>query len=140
MREILFRGKCKSTGEWVYGQYVLVNPVDMPKKYRKPKAVIFPTNADCNWFNKYFYSSREVIPETVGQYTGVIDANGNQIFEGDVIDIPHWCVTYLTGREYGMNAGWYIQRDNFESWIELECSDRHKVIGNIYDNPELLEG
>lgn len=37
-----------------------------------------------------------------------------------------------------MNAGWYIQRDNFESWMELENCEVHNIIGNIHDNPELL--
>ena len=38
-----------------------------------------------------------------------------------------------------MQARWYIQRDNFESWEELLCIKDHEILGNIYDNPELLE-
>ena len=73
MREILFRGKQKYTGEWIEGYYVMTDPADAPARIRKPKAVIFSVNAKCNWFNKYFYNATEVVPETIGQFTGLFD-------------------------------------------------------------------
>lgn len=76
-------------------------------------------------------------------FTGLLDKNGREIFEGDIID--GWAVTYCGDQVsgLGMSAGWYLQRDDFESWIELqsrcnENGDNYEVIGNIYENPELL--
>ncbi len=141
MRDILFRGKRKSNGKWIEGYYAVFDPVDIPDKIRKPKAVIFPVNAKCNWWNKYFHNAIEVLPDTVGQFTGLIDCHGKRIFEGDIHGMPGWIVTYCAdvNEGEGMNAGWYVQRDDWESWMPLENHSEHVVIGNIHDNPELME-
>lgn len=122
MREILFRGKRTDDGEWVEGYY---------QEY--PEGYVHIQNTSNDWF--------PVIPETVGQFTGLLDKNGKKIFEGDILDTPRWIVSYCadTNAGLGMNAGWYIQRDNFTSWLELENSEWHVVLGNIHDNPELLK-
>ena len=124
MREILFRGKLKSAGEWAYGNLV-VN-----------KQGIYIITPDETVIGKY----GQVDPETVGQYTGINDRNGKKIFEGDVVNTPRWIVSYCadTNEGYGMNAGWYLQRDDFEGWMELENHCEHVVLGNIHDNPELV--
>ena len=79
------------------------------------------------------------------QYTGLKDKNGKEIYEGDNIDgegIDGMTVTYCGDQKagLGMDAGWYLQRDNFESWILLmsrcnENGDNYEVIGNIYEDP-----
>lgn len=143
MREILFRGKLKSTGEWVEGGIVH----DNDRTFIVIKIRYIPDTRDwdtAEYYENnphYTYSNIEVDPETVGQYTGLKDKNGKKMFEGDIVDTPRWIVSYCadTNEGLGMNAGWYLQRDNFESWMELENIRDHIVLGNIHDNPELLE-
>ena len=75
---------------------------------------------------------------SVMQYVGFCDKNGKQIFEGD-IDQSGYVITYLADLNagLGMNAGWYLQRDDFESWSELECDENIEIVGNVFENPEL---
>lgn len=129
-REIKFRGKRKTDGEWLYGYY-FVN--------RGLHFIVTDGLAPAgNTFHDY-----EVYPETVGQYTGLTDCNGKEVFEGDVLEIPY---TYVNGRIVGtvnyehdsfliksLNNG----RDWNLCWTLREYSAA--VIGEIYDNPELLE-
>lgn len=124
-KERLYRGKRLDNGEWFFGSDIWTP-----------------------WFDELMYVTlsdhKEVVnvdPKTVGEWTGAVDRNGVKIFEGDFIDNPRWYVAYSTGMKCfnGMQAGWYVQRDDFTSWMELEYPDEMTVIGNIYDNPELLE-
>lgn len=132
MREILFRGKRKDNGEWVYGNYAVTDNNEKQHFIFQNKAFEF-----------------EVDPETVGQYTGVIDDNEKKIFEGDILgvtnddpDYDYITKVYLDcdtlcvdvqGQDYDYTSiGFAI-----EIWDD-EC-DRVEIIGNIYDNSELLE-
>lgn len=81
---------------------------------------------------------------TIMQYTGIKDNNGKMIFEGD-IDIRGGVVTWCgnANEGLGMNVGFYIQWRDFESWEELESrdnrsNDNYEIIGNIFENPELV--
>jgi len=71
------------------------------------------------------------------QYVGFDDMNGAKIFEGD-IDQYGWVITYVADLHegLGMEAGWYSQRDDFESWANLECNHDTKIIGNVFENLE----
>ena len=133
MREILFRGKRVDNGEWVYGYYVRTSE----------------ENADYSLFLKDWIYDYEgwcrynVIPETVGQCTGLDDKNGVKIFEGDVLHWDShwgWYVGYENGafRRIPLDD---IQRINWEHYpLEREGLETWEIIGNIHDNPELMGG
>lgn len=142
MREILFRGKVITSGEWVVGNYNQ-NVLDRG----------FDTIEDLENFPYLHYG---VEYNTVGQYTGLTDKNGKRIFEGDIIK-THYAntpksdfieqVVFLNGRFCGM-----YESGNMKMWSRLPdkdfkplAQDRSvymewcEVIGNIHDNPELIK-
>lgn len=126
MREILFRGKCKTDNEWLYG---------FPYVTRKNAVKI-------NWYCSEFGSMRtdEVDPETVGQYTGLTDKNGKRIFEGDIVSlVKHdsliYKVVYVPCRYELVNSkgvNCFV--------LDIYKSENIEVIGNIHDNPDILKG
>ena len=124
MREILFRGKT-SDGEWVEGFYLYTNENTQP--------VII--DMEC--------CSNVIIPETIGQYTGLTDKNGVRIFEGDILcgfldeDYPeHKTIVTVEWYEYR----WVTRQGNYHpDSFEESDTDWFEVIGNIHDNPELLK-
>ena len=130
MREILFRGKWKNSGEWVYGN--LFNP----DKVDTPTQICIGT-----YIARTCY---EIDPETVCQFTGLYDKNGRKIFEGDIVEGNSEYFTYT--HPYGKvvyDGGQYLI--SFDDVLEdIEClgawANDVEIIGNIYDNPELLEG
>lgn len=124
MREILFRGKRTDNGKWVYGN--LVRGCDEKYAY----IVEFGNREMCRNYV-------DVHPETVGQYTGLKDRNGTNIFEGDIVllkgdEEPYQVVFDESCFQVYSDSVCYVM-DNFYDY-EIE------VIGNIYDNPELLGG
>lgn len=124
-KERLFRGKRLDNGEWFYGFDIWYPWLGNDN---------FATLSDHN-------EIVNVDPETIGEFTGALTGNGTRIFEDDIIDIPGWVVTYSTGMSccYGLQVGWYIQRDNWESYMELQNGDKFVVIGNIHDNPDMIK-
>ena len=117
-REILFRGKRQYNGEWIYGD-LQHNGKNIPK----------------------WVEGEEIIPETVGQFTGLTDKNGTMIFEGDIVKVKTEYVdetVYLVAYRdcgfkliYRPSNGVVNLTNNKSRYIE--------VIGNIHDNPELME-
>ena len=130
MREILFRGKRKDNGEWVVGTVAYINSEYLDRKV----TIIIPINATELLYEGIIYS--EVQPETVGQYTGLKDKNGNEIYEGDIVTGLFNYTDIIGHIVYCSNATFFIERkglygiglNNAEDWLE--------VIGNIHDKEE----
>ena len=126
MREILFRGKRKDNGEWVYGN--LVRGCDEKYAY----IVEFGNKELCrNYIN--------VKPDTIGQYTGLKDKNDTKIFEGDIVKrfwFSRMCI-YQIGYDNGIAS--FIGRAGRKFTTFDYDSEEFEVICNIYDNPELLK-
>ena len=157
MTEILFRGKT-SDGEWVEGDVLQTRYHSGHIEYQ-----IMPQTP--------VSSAYPVLPETVGQFTGLTDKNGVRIFEGDIVRYNTYddfdCQSVVKFGEYNQDGsageysaskciGFYVDVDNFTcpDWCEygsncfsnylkqqniLEVAQYCEIIGNIHDNPELLE-
>ena len=136
MREILFRGKRADSGEWVEGDLIQVGLHDKPKY-----ASIMPqTPVSCVY---------GVLADTVGQFTGLTDKNGvNLIFEGDICrfkylndvhvgEIVFYAATASFVMKYQSIVGVYGEKATHK--MLLSACDNIEVIGNIHDNPELME-
>lgn len=136
MREILFRGKRIDNGEWVCGYYVYDESGQLTEK---AAPFIYRLNVHPCGCSLIPY---EVIPETVGQYTGLTDKNGKRIFEGDIV------TAYNAVGECTHTATAVKWNDFFAEWSIGKCNSMYsdgricsyEVIGNIHDNPELLKG
>ena len=123
MREILFRGKRTINGDWVEGNLFIP---DLPNT---PTQILIGTNT--------YRIPYDVIPSTVGQYTGLTDKNGKKIFEGDVVKIKGK-TRYIF---YGISSFRHTNYGEFAAELAKVNTDRDcEVSGNIFDNPELLKG
>jgi uncharacterized phage protein (TIGR01671 family) len=144
MKEIKFRGKRIDNGEWAYGFYGngLVNVIDNKETYRHFIMV---------WDINGYFTDYEIDPKTVGQYTGMFDNKGDEVYEGDILgtsntnetydvwDIPDFGYTVVEwDQKYTCYQGskWMWDTDNSQSVYDMKFVE---VIGNIYENAELLE-
>lgn len=126
MREILFRGKNKLNGDWVYGDL---------RNYEKTGAKAI--------FSHELLFRVEIDPKTVGQDTGLKDKNGNSIFDGDICRNIK-TKEILSVAWHGTMAGFVWSKRKEESYLFdfgalFRAFDKCEIIGNIHDNPELLE-
>ena len=131
MREILFRGKRLDNGEWVNGAYLHVN---VGRDYICPGTVWIGTLQPCK---------HDVDSATIGQYTGLTDKNGKRIFEGDILD-HHVQGKILVNRGVvnwdERNGRWAHKLNTMNPCFYMHNPAAFEIIGNIHDNPELLEG
>lgn len=135
MREILFRGKDSITKSWVYG--ALVQQQDDPLKEKT--LIISYSNYQYGDFSEAVI--HEVDPETVGQYTGFVDKNSKKIFEGDIVSIYN-SKAFLFAVAWNDNH--YILKCTTNGVSDnilnvTESPEDVEVVGNIYDNPELIK-
>ena len=148
IREVIFRGKRTDNGEWVKG-YLYITHIGAHE--------IGSYDAEINIERLTF----DVIPETVGQYTGLTDKNGVRIFEGDILrgfEYP-FCSNINGEFNYFAEIVWFDDSSAFgiytfknpksnvrgisegnTDYLEYFNADKWEVIGNIHDNPELLGG
>lgn len=127
MREILFRGKRIDNGEWEYGFYA--EGTHFCGDAGKGKTYIL--DVDAPMFS-------EVIPSTVDQYTEIRDANNTKIFEGDIVRVLRNDDVLVVSYEYEEGAYMMNNDDYVASFLDNYWGRDVEVIGNIYDNPDLL--
>ena len=124
MREILFRGKAADNGEWVEGDLV-------------------QSQTDCHIWSMGGVFFTKVDPETVSEYTGLRDKNGKRIFEGDIVefDVSSGKTKDTVIWDYGeYNGVTGFRLKKYALFSITETNSRYfEVIGNKWDNPELLE-
>lgn len=118
MREIKFRGKRLDNGEWVYGGIIFIDGGE--------------PHIFCN------YGGVEVDPATVGEYAGLKDKNGKEIYEGDILTDEFESIGVVEWRD----GAFVVNFADFDIYQIADCfDDSYQMwsIGNIHDNPELLK-
>ena len=132
MRDIKFRGKSIDSNKWVYGS-LMIDKWD--NSY-----VIYPINDKVEDL-----VGEPVDCDSIGQYTGITNKNGKEIYEGDIVKyVDNMCkVEFVACVKYDAPSFEFWDTDDMYCGIELcesiKGEDEIEVIGNIYDNPELLE-
>ena len=135
MRELLFRGKRTDCDAWVEGDVIQAF-----RGNQLSSCSIMP-----NTPTAYCW---KVIPETIGQYTGLTDKNGKKIFEGDICRFKRFNDIHVGEIVFNVTTASFVMRyqsivgaygEKATQKMLLSVCDDIEVIGNIHDNPELLE-
>lgn len=121
--EVLFRGKAED-GEWHYGNLFKYNEKKMSIAYISENGVEYEAN---------------VIPETVGMFTGYRALNYERIFEGDILKTITGRILLVTDAGYGKWTFTDIQNDEVYKWGSPETLSCCRIIDNIHDNPDFME-
>lgn len=149
MRPIIFRGKKVDNGTWAYGYYVF-----QPQRRGICGQIIPERDRDRHYVISPLRGSIEINPATIGQFTGLFDKKGKNIYEGDIIRAVgnnSAALTYIGAVVYGEGA-FFIEEQNafgpklhsFKKTVmyndmqaSAEIEYTFEVIGNVHDNPEL---
>lgn len=147
MREILFKAKRLDNGEWVEGFYVRQEETSYCFKEdyeRHPENtkhyIAFDMMTDWGLPNKHLIA--EIDPETLCQYTGMKDKNSNRIWENDIVRIENSMDDGIGNIEF-YGGMWYVDGEPSNTLydiIEYDDIVEMEVVGNIFDNPELMKG
>lgn len=132
MRTIKFRGKRIDNGAWIFGSLDLT----------ANRTIISWDRTDSDGDTAPWFA--DVHPDTIGQFPGLLNKNGKEIYEGDIMTYGGQ-IKHLVEFKHGMFGytlldGWFVGyggNSNF-SFNPLDRSNEHEVIGNLYDDPELL--
>lgn len=149
MREILFRGKQHTDKVWVEGGVSIEND----KTYICRRARYRPDTRD--WDTAEYYENNphytralvEIVPETLSQFTGLFDKNDKKIFEGDIVKTKYGRLCIVVWFSSRVHNGWDLKtvltlencmRTRPAETVDLYAKEYLEVVGNIYDNPEML--
>lgn len=159
MREILFRGKKIYGGEWAYGKPWIYDRNEAAR-VNSHEAIIMNAieYARKDFGDDLYCEAHPIDPTTIGEFTGLEDAKGSRIFEGDILKICEYPEVWKPESEWDIHYAYvYFDDGSFklhdycssDGYNELSCvyngffpsndSAVFEVIGNIHDNPELLE-
>ena len=148
-REIKFRGKRKDNDMWIYGSYHLHKDVMLgiatKEQVQANEKTLIIQDGMSDWNLSIPINTYEVIPESIGEFTGLHDKNGKDIYEGDICKSGYGDVGEIKmdiGAEgepadaLGSYYGWcFDYRHETTGFLDGDLT----VIGNIYDNPELIK-
>lgn len=154
MREIKFRGKRCSDGEWVYGSYLESNRSWAGHKPHKSWIVcsVFSNGGWLSLMGRY-----AVKDDTIGQFTGLQDKNGREIYEGDIVrktettyrmtdlGVVRYCneaakfVLHVTDKYSEYNFSFVKDFQSQDGHATVPCHNEYEVVGNVYDDKELLK-
>ena len=150
MREILFRGQSVDDSEWIEGFVFNDGLMDSSRLFIGDFVIVEAKGKTHDKWHVVGHDFEEVIPETVGQYTGLIDKNGKRIFEGDIGKYkqtdgakqngnPIICIGKVI---YNAKTASYAVDSKDEAgrkYFDYFPIKDFEIVGNIHDNPELLE-
>lgn len=144
MKDILFKGKCIDDGEWIEGYY-LYKPSDACMENNEEHLIVKYRFLD--WSLSELVAGK-VIPESVGQYTGVKDECGRKIFEKDIIGVEYGDPDYermMSWHEYfevyfnETKHAYYMRHKDGDVYPLDEFDSDCYVVGNIIDTPNFME-
>ena len=136
MREIKFRARRTDKDEFAFGDLLTGMGYKKGKFFILPHLSYYPS--DCKSVDGY-----EVVPETIGQFTGLYDKNGKEIYEGDILAFDKSYTDFKDVIEVRFVRGVFVflWNGNLEDECPINAPTREwaNVIGNIHDNPELIK-